>query len=81
MPRLPSALICIDNQEALNDRKSRDKNMKMTFDKNSHSLPRLEIGDNVLIQDHVSKKWSKQGQVYATDPDGRSYVIKFKTAA
>ena len=75
---MASAFDRINESAASNARKARDAEMKKTFDKNSHTLPNLAVGDKVLIQGVVLKKWDREGRVRECDPNGRSYTIEFE---
>jgi transposase InsO family protein len=45
------------------------------YDKNTKSLPPLEVGSKVLVQDHQTKLWDRTGNVVTVGPH-RKYWIK-----
>ena len=48
------------------------------FNKKARSLPKLCVGDNVLVQDTKSGKWSKKATIVDSGgKDGRRYQLRF----
>ena len=77
LPRLPVSLRPIDWGKAERNRQDRDCAMKKSFDRHSHDLNRLKIGDRVLTQDPITRKWNREGIVKECMATGRSYIIEF----
>ena len=75
LPTLPP--MNIDPAAASGSRARQDARMKETFDKNTHCIPELMVGDEVVIQDHATRKWTRQGRIKECFPHGSSYIIEF----
>ena len=78
LPRLEAAHKVVDVNKATIDRVKRDHDMKQAFDKHALLQPALAVGENVLTQDVVSRKWDRQGLITECLPNGRSYIIEFQ---
>ena len=55
--------------------------MLQTGRKNGHPLPPLLVGDEVIIQSPLTKKWSDKGSIDGIRPDGRSYSITLENGS
>ena len=51
---------------------------KKFFDRHSNKLPALQIGNKVLVQHPVSKRWDKHAEIVSIHDNLRSYEIKFE---
>ena len=82
LPAHPSTF-AMDNSSVreADERKSiLDKKQKLHYDKNTRPSKEFTVGDRILIQDHVSKRWKREGTVIRVAnrriqvqfPDGRS---------
>ena len=76
MPALPEAYRAIDGEAAVRDRESRDYAMKKSFDKNAAILPKMNVGDSVVMQDVTSKKWTREGRIKDIVGRGNSHMIE-----
>ena len=63
LPALPNAYDSIDKDAARLDREKRDSDMKKSFDADAAILPRMNVGDSVVMQDITSKKWNREGKI------------------
>ncbi len=57
---------------ARKEKKERENNR---YNETAHDLPVLKCGQKVRIQDHVTKKWDKFGNIIQVNPNRRSYLI------
>ena len=59
----------------LDQRRSAEQLKEANYNKSTHPLTPLKVGDKVRIQDPASKKWNVAGEVIEVR-DNRSYLIK-----
>lgn len=75
LPHLPEATK-LDPSNAIQGAQKRKSNMtKWSLIKKPH-LSELEVGQRCIVQDPISLKWNKQGQIVALRNKKRSYKIK-----
>jgi len=76
LPCLPEALAPINQREAANLRGEMRKKKKTSYDGRAKELPKLQVGQNVLLQNPISKKWDSMGKIKKIREDGRSYTVE-----
>ena len=75
---LPSlAKPSIDIREAEEARNKERARQKQSFDTGSRSLPPLAVGDRVLVQHPLTKRWDNKATIASVTDTGRSYEIIF----
>ena len=75
LPALPQWDISV--ARIASSRQARDATMKKLFDQHTNQFPYLAVGDDVIVQDHVTNEWKKHGKIKEYLPHGRSYIITF----
>ena len=71
----------IDNKEAEAARQKAAETARSRRDGHATPLSTLQPGQQVLIQDPVSKRWHDRGVIISCRENGRSYVVQFADGA
>jgi transposase InsO family protein len=75
LPTLPSALLPISQDEAVQARRRVAIEAKAAVDAHAHDLPGLNVGQEVLVQHPITTKWDAEGKIVAVRDRGRSYMV------
>ena len=75
LPVTSSQFEQISFQEAASSKDSVYQKRKQAHDQHRKTLPPFKPGQQVLLQDNQSKRWTKTGFVVSVRPDGLSYLV------
>ena len=75
LPTLPMHHLRIADESAEACRQATACKAKDAYDSSARALTPLSIGQDVLMQHHVTKRWDKLVRVTAARPEGHSYEV------
>ena len=76
LPCLPSAYVNIDQDAAAAGRKKMREEQKVAYDKRAISLPQLQVGQKVYLQNPLIGRWDSTGTIVSIRENGRSYEVE-----
>eukprot|EP00095_Tigriopus_kingsejongensis_P002758 maker-scaffold1440_size41170-snap-gene-0.6 protein:Tk02758 transcript:maker-scaffold1440_size41170-snap-gene-0.6-mRNA-1 annotation:"PREDICTED: uncharacterized protein K02A2.6-like" len=76
LPTLPVHHQSIDIDSGIGARNAVAERSKVNYDKHTRSLPPLSLDQRVVIQDPVSRFWSKEGVISGMRDGGLSYLVE-----
>ena len=76
---LPSATKLIsdsDRKRLEEDSMKTAERSQLQHDAHAHDLPAFKLGESVLMQDNISRKWTRRATVIKSRDNGRSYELQ-----